>query len=244
MAIDAEPESLPPAGRSVIVPADPAHPRKLSEEFALILREFEVETVTLREVIGLLHGRGFVLLIMLLALPFCTPVPLPGLSTPFGLIITIIGVRLAFGAKPWLPSRLLDTRLPPNVFAKVFSFTRKVVLGFERLLRPRLLWVTASPRLTQLRAIPIGAFQQRDSRLGHPADCCRTARARRRVHFGRSCRGAFHGGVLHRDWRLRGGGRGLSVEVAEVTAAASSAARAEPGPPSARRWDLALPGCG
>ena len=27
-------------------------PRKLSEEFALILREFEVETVTLREVLG------------------------------------------------------------------------------------------------------------------------------------------------------------------------------------------------
>jgi hypothetical protein len=155
MAIDVEPDSPAPVGLSVIVPADPAHPRKLSDEFALILREFEVETVTLREVIGLLHGRGYDLLIILLALPFCTPVPLPGLSTPFGLIITIIGTRLACGAKPWLPSRLLDTRLPPNVFAKVFSFTRKIVLGFERLLRPRLLWITASPRLTQLHAIPI-----------------------------------------------------------------------------------------
>jgi hypothetical protein len=157
MAIDAEPDrsTLPPVALSVIVPADPAHPRKLSEEFALILREFEVETVTLREVIGLLHGRGYVLLVILLALPFCTPIPLPGLSTPFGLIITIIGARLACGAKPWLPSRLLDTRLPPNVFAKVFSFTRRIVLGFERLLRPRLLWVTASARLEQIHAVPI-----------------------------------------------------------------------------------------
>jgi len=155
MATDVEPDSPAPVGLSVIVPGDPAHPRKLSEEFALILREFEVETVTLREVIGLLHGRGYDLLIMLLALPFCTPIPLPGLSTPFGLIITIIGTRLACGAKPWLPSRLLDTRLPPNLFAKVFSFTRKIVLAFERLLRPRLLWVTASPRLAQLHAIPI-----------------------------------------------------------------------------------------
>lgn len=157
MAIDAEPENAPPApvSTSVIVAADPARPRRLSEEFALILREFEVETVTLREVLGLLHGRGYVLLVMLLALPFCTPVPLPGLSTPFGLIITIVGARLAMGAKPWLPSRLLDTRLPPAIFAKVFAFTRKVILAFERLLRPRMLWVTESPRLQQMHAVPI-----------------------------------------------------------------------------------------
>lgn len=156
MATGAAPEPpLPPPGHSVIVPADPARPRKLSEEFAMILREFEVETVTLREVLGLLHGRGYVLLVMLLALPFCTPIPLPGLSTPLGLIITIIGTRLAFGAKPWLPSRLLDTRLPPAVFAKVFAFTRKLVLGFERLLRPRLLWMTSSSWMEQAHAVPI-----------------------------------------------------------------------------------------
>jgi hypothetical protein len=158
MATDAEPEvpSLaPPAGRSVILPPDPAKPRKLSEELAMILREFEVETVTLREVLGLMHGRGYVLLVMLLALPFCTPVPLPGVSTPFGLIITIIGARLALGAKPWLPARLLDTRLSPKIFARVFALTRKIILGFERLLRPRMLWVTSTPRREQLHGVPI-----------------------------------------------------------------------------------------
>jgi len=157
MATNAAPDSIPlaPAGTSVIVAADPTKPRKLSEEFTMILREFEVETVTLREVLGLLHGRGYVLLVMLLALPFCTPVPLPGLSTPFGLIITIIGVRLALGAKPWLPARLLDTRLPPKIFAKVFALTRKIILGFERLLRPRMLWVTGSAGLLQLHGVPI-----------------------------------------------------------------------------------------
>jgi hypothetical protein len=157
MATDAERKIPAPAltASSVIVPADWSRPRKLSEELEMICREFEVETVTLREVLGLLHGRGYVLLVMLLALPFCTPVPLPGLSTPFGLIITIIGARLAFGAKPWLPARLLDTRLPPAVFAKVFSFTRKIILGFERLLRPRMLWVTSTPKREQLHGIPI-----------------------------------------------------------------------------------------
>ena len=121
----------------------------------MILREFEVENVTLREVILLLHGRGYLLLVMLISLPFCTPIPLPGLSTPLGLIIAIIGLRLVFGAEPWLPARLLDTRLPPAVFAKVFAVTQKIILWFERLLRPRLLWLTASPGLLQLHAVPI-----------------------------------------------------------------------------------------
>jgi hypothetical protein len=160
MATDAEPEgpaTSPPTGvgQSVITLADPARPRKLSEEFALILKEFEVENVTLREVLALLHGRGYVLLVMFLALPFCQPITLPGLSTPLGLIIAIIGVRLALGHKPWLPDRLLDTRLPPKLFKRVFELTRKIVAWFERFLRPRLLSVTASPRLEQLHAVPI-----------------------------------------------------------------------------------------
>ncbi|MBL9201719.1 MAG: exopolysaccharide biosynthesis protein [Opitutaceae bacterium] len=151
-----DPKSPPPAvGASVIAAADPTQPRRLSEELALILREFEVEQVTLREVIGLMHGRGYLLFVMLISLPFCTPIPLPGLSTPLGLVIGIIGVRLALGQKPWLPARLLDLRLPPAVFKKVFAVTQRIILWFERLLRPRLLWLTATPMLRQLHAIPI-----------------------------------------------------------------------------------------
>jgi hypothetical protein len=159
MATDAEPErptELPPGvGSSVIALADPTVTRKLSDEFALILKEFEVETVTLREVLGLLHGRGYVVLVMLLALPFCQPLPLPGLSTPLGLIIAMIGGRLALGHKPWLPRKLLDTRLPPKLFVKGFALTQKIVSWFERFLRPRLLWVTGSPGREQFHAVPI-----------------------------------------------------------------------------------------
>jgi len=136
-------------------PDAPAPPRRLSEELELILREFDVEEVTLREVMTVLHGRGFILLMLLLSLPFCTPIPLPGLSTPLGCVILLIAIRLALGQKPWLPARFLDLRLPPATFRRVFAFTRRLVLGFERLLRPRLLWVTASPRRQQLHALPI-----------------------------------------------------------------------------------------
>lgn len=155
MATDAAPDPEAAAAASLIAAASASTRRRLSEELDLILREFEVETVTLHEVIGVLHGRGYLLLVMLLALPFCAPVSPPGLSTPLGMVIALIGVRLSLGEKPWLPPRLLGMRLPPATFRKVFAVTRKLVLGLEKVLRPRLLGVTGSARREQFHAVPI-----------------------------------------------------------------------------------------
>jgi hypothetical protein len=141
------------SGQGVVVGLE--RPRKLSEDLALIVREFEVEKVTLREVMAVLHGRGYVVLVMLLALPFATPVPLPGLSTAFGMVIALIGVRLALGQKPWLPARLLDTALSPRFFVKVFAAARTILKGFEFFLKPRLPWLTGSAVLLQIHAVPI-----------------------------------------------------------------------------------------
>jgi hypothetical protein len=136
-------------------PAASAQPRKLSDDLERLLQEFAAETVTLREVMAVLDGRGYVLLVMLLALPFITPIPLPGLSTPFGMVIALIGLRLSLGLKPRLPARLLDTTLAPRLFARVFAAARKVVRGFEVLLKPRLPWMTAGTRVLRFHALPI-----------------------------------------------------------------------------------------
>jgi hypothetical protein len=49
-----------------------------------------------------LRGRGVAMLLLLLALPFCV-IPIPGLSIPFGIAVLLIGIRIAFRQKPWLP---------------------------------------------------------------------------------------------------------------------------------------------
>lgn len=84
-----------------------------------------------------LRGRAYTLLLILIALPFCTPIPLPGLSTPFGLVVAVIGFRLALRQKPWLPRRLLDTTLPPRFFARLLGATHRLVRALEAFLRPR-----------------------------------------------------------------------------------------------------------
>ena len=64
--------------------------RRLSEELDLLRARAGERAVTLREVIYVLGGRAYLLLVLLLALPFITPIPIPGLSTPFGLAIALI----------------------------------------------------------------------------------------------------------------------------------------------------------
>lgn len=127
-------------------------PRKLSEELADLQQRFERKPVTLREVIYTLRGRAYTLLLILLALPFLTPLPLPGLSTPFGLAIGFIAMRLSLGQKPWLPMRLQRKELPAGFFGKLFTVAARVIRFLEKFLRPRLPVLTASGVLLQLHA--------------------------------------------------------------------------------------------
>jgi hypothetical protein len=132
-----------------------AKPRKLSETLEQLITEFHMRPVRLREVIVVLQGRAYNLLMLLLALPFLLPLPLPGLSTVLGSVIAVIALRLTLGQKPWLPARLLDRELPPKFFPTLLNGARRVLRFLEVMLKPRQLWLTASPLLTQLHAFII-----------------------------------------------------------------------------------------
>lgn len=94
-------------------------PKKLSEELAALRERFASGPLTLGDVVIVLKGRAWTLVLILLALPFITPIPLPFLSTPFGLAIALISARLALGQKPWLPASLLAKPLPAGFFDSV-----------------------------------------------------------------------------------------------------------------------------
>ena len=118
-----------------------AIPLRLSDEIARLVAVFAERPVRLREILETTHGCGYTLLLALLALPFCTPIPLPGLSTPFGVVIALIGFRLSLREKPWLPQRLLNTELPPKFFPQFLTATQRIVRGMEFFLRPRWTWL-------------------------------------------------------------------------------------------------------
>jgi hypothetical protein len=113
-------------------------PQRLSEQLRhLAVREEHAE-LTLGGLMEQLQGRVYTLLLIVLALPMCQPIPLPGLSTPFGVAIALLGLRFAFSRRPWMPRRLLATKLTGNFFPAVMRGGARVLGVFEKLLHPRL----------------------------------------------------------------------------------------------------------
>lgn len=138
--------------------ADPL--RKLSVELHELATRFSAHEVTLAEVMGVLGARASGLLVIILALPFCAPITIPGLSTPFGFVILLIAARFALGLPPWLPAKLLAVRLPPRFFRALLEGTSRFVGWIERRLHPRWLWLTQSTWIVRTHSaiIGVGAF--------------------------------------------------------------------------------------
>ena len=136
-----------------LLPVPLVKPRKLSEELAELRLSAGERAITLREVIYTLGGRAYLLLVLLLALPFITPIPLPGLSTPFGLAIMLIALRLSLGQRPWLSMKLQRKELPAGFISRLFGVAEKVLRFLEKFLRPRLTFLTDTPLLVQMHAV-------------------------------------------------------------------------------------------
>jgi len=119
---------------------EPSHeylPARLSVELADIAKAAKETGVTLGELITRLQGRAYTLLLVLLPLPFCQPISLPGLSTPFGVVIALLGLRFALRQKPWLPQRLLLVQIPSKVLPTILKGSAKMLACLEKLLHPR-----------------------------------------------------------------------------------------------------------
>ncbi|MDZ4741793.1 MAG: exopolysaccharide biosynthesis protein [Verrucomicrobiota bacterium] len=115
---------------------------KLSVQVAQLVERFDQKAVSLGEILEVMQGRTYTLLLIILSIPFCAPFPIPGLSSILGTIIAIIGFRLSLGQKPWLPKRLLDVKLPHTFFPLFLKTTGHLIKKLEYLARPRLLFLS------------------------------------------------------------------------------------------------------
>jgi hypothetical protein len=138
-------------------PTGPDPLRKLSDELHALAEEFRERKVTLREVMTTLGGRASGLMIVILALPFCSPITIPGLSMPFGAVILLLSACYVVGRPPWLPERLLAVELPPKFFRMVLEGASKFIGWIERRLHPRWAWVTGTTALMRMHGLLVCA---------------------------------------------------------------------------------------
>jgi len=122
-------------------PPEPSRQWLLSAQLRTLSLEFADRAVSLEDVLKATHGFGYHLLLLLSSLPFLTPLPMPGFSVPFGMVVTFIGARLALGKRPWLPKRLRRHQLPAGFIKAVVPAAARIVSMLEWFLRPRLVFL-------------------------------------------------------------------------------------------------------
>ncbi len=147
------PEPLP--RRSIITP--PVPPRRLSHDLEDLRTYAAGRALSIGEIEIALKARGFALLILVFALPFSLPVSIPGLSIPFGLVITFMGCRLALGLKPWLPQFIRRREIKANILERTLAFGIRLSQRMEKLARPRLHFLQRFPGMINLIGLGIAS---------------------------------------------------------------------------------------
>ncbi len=116
----------------------------LSREFRELARLCREEQLSLRQIFWHVKDRGLALCILILGVPFLFPVPLPGLSVPFGILIVLLGVAYFFQRAPFLPKAMLDRPLPSETSHKIMEYAAKLFQYTEHWFRPRWSWMVES----------------------------------------------------------------------------------------------------
>jgi hypothetical protein len=127
---------------------------QLSTDLELLQAHVKGKSLTLAELKQALKGRGSAMLLILLALPFCF-IAIPGLSTPFGIAISLIGVCLVLGREPWLPAFVMRRRLSKTHLAQLLTGAIKVARQLEKFGWPRLSFLHGGSGMLRLIGLSI-----------------------------------------------------------------------------------------
>jgi hypothetical protein len=130
-------------------------PPTLEEELLHLKQKAEKGAISIEELLHILPGKGLALIAIILSLPFCQPVQILGMSTPFGLCIGFIGLRMAFGRHAWLPNRLLKLSISPSIMEKIVDKTLWLINKMKRWIHPRLGFLSYYPPIHLMNGLLI-----------------------------------------------------------------------------------------
>lgn len=129
--------------------------RTLEEEVLLLQQAGRERALLVEEILHLLSGKGRPLILILLSLPFCQPIQIPGFSAPFGLAIAFIGLRMDFGKKIWLPKRLLGKLVPSKTIVQITDMTLNVIRKLKPFVHQRLVWLCSATWMQKVNGLMI-----------------------------------------------------------------------------------------
>ena len=119
---------------------------KLSVELSRYFFEEERPAkISLGDILALAGERVFGFLLIILSLPSALPVPAPGYSIPFGILIFLIAIQLILGAKiPWLPEKMRGGSMKLETVQKFLKAGLPWLQRIEAITRPRMSYLCTS----------------------------------------------------------------------------------------------------
>jgi hypothetical protein len=109
-----------------------------TSEILVALASQPGERLSVRDIMAVLQDRAFALLIVLLGLPNCLPMP-PPIPLICGLLLTLVAVQIALGRPtPWLPQRLLARSIARSDVERAALKAAPAFRRLERFSRPRM----------------------------------------------------------------------------------------------------------
>lgn len=96
------------------------------------------ERIAIGTIVAALKDRAYALLVVLLGLPNCLPMP-PPIPLVCGLVLVFVALQMLSGlTMPWLPQALLGRSIGQAVLSRAVSRAVPLLLRLERFSKPRL----------------------------------------------------------------------------------------------------------
>lgn len=118
----------------------------LGDALEALLRTGNERGPSIGETTEAVGEKGFGLILMVLSLPSALPVPAPGYSTPFGVVIVLVALQMMLGRQAlWIPGKLKAVRIKPKLAKRMLGTAAKFLRKIEHFIRPRQRWIRSRP---------------------------------------------------------------------------------------------------
>lgn len=111
----------------------------ICETIELLLKDRHEETVSLGVIVDHLRERGFGILMLLIVLPNCVPIPVPpGTSTVFSLPLLFLSLQMVLGRpEPWMPKKLAEKQVSVRHLRRVVEVVIPRLRRIQKYVKPR-----------------------------------------------------------------------------------------------------------
>lgn len=111
--------------------------RSLTYEIDILISKCQETDLSMKEIIDELGFRGHAFITLILATPFCSPLPTFGLSAIFGLVISFVGIYITLKKNPYIPEKYSNQKIPKEHLSSFLKYSKKFLTFLEKFVSPR-----------------------------------------------------------------------------------------------------------